>query len=207
MKGNKKLMIILISIIILVIIIVTIILINNYKTKKELEERLEKINTLEITTVSGENIVTEYKNILEENFFIKIPTTFTELDDDIIADNYYGNLPQVVYSNDDVTINVLINMTDDEMNNEQIKDYFDEMLTILADNSRIIYSDYYEVDNHNVGNIKYMSNSVDSKIYNNTIYFSYNNKLVLVSFNCTEQLQDEWQKVGDFIIESLYLDE
>ena len=207
MKGNKKLKIILISIIILVIIIVTIILINNYKTKKELEERLEKINTLEITTVSGENIVTEYKNILEENFFIKIPTTFTELDDDIIADNYYGNLPQVVYSNDDVTINVLINMTDDEMNNEQIKDYFDEMLTILADNSRIIYSDYYEVDNHNVGNIKYMSNSVDSKIYNNTIYFSYNNKLVLVSFNCTEQLQDEWQKVGDFIIESLYLDE
>ena len=207
MKVNKKLKIILISIIILVIIIVTIILINNYKTKKELEERLEKINTLEITTVSGENIVTEYKNIPEENFFIKIPTTFTELDDDIIADNYYGNLPQVVYSNDDVTINVLINMTDDEMNNEQIKDYFDEMLTILADNSRIIYSDYYEVDNHNVGNIKYMSNSVDSKIYNNTIYFSYNNKLVLVSFNCTEQLQDEWQKVGDFIIESLYLDE
>ena len=69
MKGNKKLKIILISIIILVIIIVTIILINNYKTKKELEERLEKINTLEITTVSGENIVTEYKNIPDVGSF------------------------------------------------------------------------------------------------------------------------------------------
>ena len=98
-------------------------------------------------------------------------------------------------------------MTTDEMSNDDIKSYHDEMLKLLGDNSRIIYSDYYEVDNHNVGNIKYMSNSVDSKIYNNTIYFSYNNKLVLVSFNCTEQLQDEWQKVGDFIIESLYLDE
>ena len=79
------------------------------------------------------------------------------------------------------------------------------MLKLLGDNSRIIYSDYYEVDNHNIGKIKYLSNAVDTKIYNNTIFFSYNNKLVLISFNCTKDLQEEWEVVSDFIVDSLFL--
>lgn len=206
MKNKEKIVIgILIGIIILIVIISGMIYINLNKSIKEVERENEKLKTLEVKTKSNQEIMTLYTRIDNEKFFIKIPTNFKQLDADTISQKYYGDVPQTVFSNEDDTINILINMTTDEMSNDDIKSYHDEMLKLLGDNSRIIYSDYYEVDNHNIGKIKYLSNAVDTKIYNNTIFFSYNNKLVLISFNCTKDLQEEWEVVSDFIVDSLFL--
>ena len=51
--------------------------------------------------------------------------------------------------------------------------------------------------------MKFISLASDTNIYNHIIAFSVDGKLRLVNFNCTEDLRPEWEKVGDFIINSL----
>lgn len=93
------------------------------------------------------------------------------------------------------------------MQYNQIKEYIEYMNSILKKDNKIINTNFYKVDNHNIGQIKLISTASDTKIYNNMICFSYNNKLVIITFNCTENLKDEWINVGDFIIDSLFFKE
>ena len=55
----------------------------------------------------------------------------------------------------------------------------------------------------NILNNSNIMNNVE-KIENYLTHFSYEDKLVIITFNCTEALRDEWENVGDFIIDSLF---
>ena len=123
---------------------------------------------------------------------------------EMISAKYSGDLPDVVFSNEETTINVVVSMTENPMDNGQIKAYQETVEEMMKESGEIIGSDYYEVDRHNVGQMKVVTPAADTDIYNNMIYFSSNDKLVIVTFNCTVEHQDEWQNVGDFIIDSLF---
>lgn len=55
--------------------------------------------------------------------------------------------------------------------------------------------------------MKLVSKASDTNIYNHMICFSYQNKLIIMNFNCIERLQEEWFTVGDFLIDSLLFKE
>ena len=63
--------------------------------------------------------------------------------------------------------------------------------------------DFYKVDYRQVGVMEVTTNAIDTKIYNKMIMFSLNGKFKTISFNCTEELKDEWLDTGDAIIKSL----
>lgn len=203
-KGNKTIKVVLGAIFVIIIsacIIIQVVISND---NKKLEKESKKYETLTTQTKSGEQIETEYIHIEENEFYIKIPKAFKQLDYETINKKYNGDVPNIVFSNDETTINIAISITENEMKNEQIKTYKEYMEKILKNNSEIISSNLYEEEKHNIGQIKLMSNAVDTKIYNNMIFFSYNDKLVIIAFNCTEDLKEEWQNVGDFITDSLF---
>lgn len=204
MKKNKKVKIIfaIVALVIVITCIVIQIIMNN--ANKELDKESEKLNTLIIKTKSGKKIETDYVHVEDNRFYIKIPKDFKQLDYETITLKYNGNVPNIVFSNEETTINVAISLTDNNMKNDQIKDYKKTIEKLFEGNSEIISTDYYEVDNHNVGSIKLITKAEDSDIYNNMIYFSYKDKLVIITFNCTTNLKDEWQNVGDFVIDSLF---
>lgn len=205
---NKKKVGITIFFILCVIFIIACIIVQIIMNKetKELEKESEKLETLYTTTKNGTQIETQYTRVEDNKFFIKIPKDFKQLNSEEISQKYSGNdVPGVVFSNEESSINIAINMTENDMKNDGINDYKTYLEGILKENNgEIVDSNYYEVDNHNVGQIKLISNANETQIYNNTIFFSYNDKLVLVTFNCTKDLQDEWQSVGDFITDSLF---
>lgn len=174
---------------------------------KKLEEESQKYESLIVETKSGNPIETEYTHIGDEKFYVKIPTIFKQLDDEIVRKKYNGDVPDIVFSNNETTINVAISLTENRIRDNQIKEYKEYMEVLLKGSSQIIDSNYYKVDNHNVGQIKLISEATDTSIYNNMIFFSYNDKLVIIAFNCTENLKEEWNEVGDFIIDSLFFKE
>lgn len=205
MKNKKRVGMIIFSVICIIFVVACVIIqVIVRKDMKELEKESEKYDTLIVETKSGEEVETEYIRVEDNKFFIKVPTSFNQLDYETIIQKYEGNVPGVVFSNDDVSINIAISMTDDNMKNDEIADFKTQMEEILFENGEIISSDYYTVDNHHVGKIKLISDAEDTRIYNNMIFFSYNDKLVIITFNCTENLKDEWENVGDFIIDSLF---
>lgn len=188
------------------IIVCIIIQVKVNKETEELEEEAKKFESLVTTTKSGGQIQTEYTHIESNKFFIKVPTSFRQLTSEEINQKYIGNVPGTVFSNEDGSINVAINMTENGMKNDEISAYKIQMENIAKENSwKVISSNYYEVDNHNVSQIKMISSVNNDNIYNNIIAFSYNDKLVLITFNCKEELKEEWEGVGDFIIDSLFL--
>ena len=103
-----------------------------------------------------------------------------------------------------MTINIAISLTENKMLDSGIKKYHQYMVELLKDNSEIIDSKTYQVGGYTIGQIKLLSTASDTKIYNNMLCFSYQDKLVIVTFNCTEELKEQWQEVGDFIIDSLF---
>lgn len=206
MKDKKQKRTVIFGIICAVIIGVCLVI--QFVIKKEDKElQKEKLEILTIKTESGIEIETEYYSFNNSKFYLKIPKSFKQLDYETITKKYNGNVPNIVFSNEETTINVAVSLTDNEMSNTQIKSYKEAMENLLKNNSEIITSDLYEVSGHNIGKIKLISNAQDTSIYNNMILFSYNGKLVIVTFNCTTELQKEWQSVGDFIIDSLFFKE
>lgn len=205
MKNKKEVgmkIFIAICIIIVAVCIVIQLIVNN--ETKQLEKRSEELDTLITQTKGGEQIETQYTHVEDNKFFLKIPTNFYQLDYDTIIQKYSGDIPDIVFSNDEININIVINMTENNMKNDEIVDFNNQMKDIMKNNSEIISTNCYTVDGHNVGQIKLMSNATDTNIYNNMICFSYEDKLVIITFNCTEALRDEWENVGDFIIDSLF---
>jgi len=205
---NKKIvtyMLIGISIIILLGCLITQIIIKN--DTKKLDKEKEKFETLVAKTKSGTEIETNYTHIDDQDFYIKVPLEFKQLEKETINQKYQGNVPNIVFSNKETTINVVISTTKDEMKNEQIPAFKDQMEKTLKNQGEILEAKTYQIDNHNIGAIKVITNAKDTKIYNDMLFFSYHDKLVIISFNCTEELKEEYKPIGDFITSSLFFSE
>lgn len=194
--------IILISSLVLVLFIFAIVQITLKVESNKLDDLQEKYENMTVNTKSGELIETLYTYIDDNKFYIKVPSNFKELTLEEIKGKYNGDVPSSVFSNEDTTINVAISLTDNNMKDIRIESYVNYVVSLL--NVEMISKEIYKVDNHTVGRLEFISDAVDTKIYNNMICFSYNEKLVIISFNTTIDLKEEWESVGKFIIDSLF---
>lgn len=211
MKKEKKLWkILLVSIgsCIFIIAICGMVTFHFNKESKKLDKESEKLNTFLVKTKSGIEIETEYTHVEDaDGFYVKIPKEFKQLSYDDITKKYSGSVPQIVFSNDSMSINIAISTTNNKMKDSEINQYRKYMETILQSSSEIIDTKSYKVDGHTIGQLKLMTKAEDTEIFNNMLFFSYHDKLVIVTFNCTATLKEEWEKVGDFIIDSLFFKE
>lgn len=168
-------------------------------------ERADR-DTLNVANGDGEEIETKYYHIGDNKFFIKIPDNFHTLTSAEINKKYSGDVPDGVFANSDNTVNVAISLSNAEVKNEQIEEYLDVMIELLSSTGKILKSDFYEVNRHNVATIKVETENDDEKYYNHMMFFSYDDKLVAIAFNCKLNERETWEKVGDFIIDSLYFE-
>ena len=198
-KDNTKILnvCLLISIVILIAwAIITIPNITNTENLSEIE------NTLVITTNKGNNIETQYE--MFDGFKIKIPSEFKIMSDEIVNVKYpNGNAPSLVYTNDKTTINVALVMNDVAMKNSQIEEYVKTMESTYKNYSKDVKLNFWERNNHKIGEMEFTTEGSDTEIYNHIIAFSVNDKLRLVNFNCTKEQMSEWQEVSKFIMDSI----
>ena len=198
-KDKTKILNVYLMISIVVLIVWAIITIPNI-TKTENLSKIE--NTLVITTNKGNNIETQYE--MFDGFKIKIPSEFKIMSDEIVNVKYpNGNAPSLVYTNDKTTINVVLVMNDVTMKNSQIEEYVKTMESTYKNYSKDVKLNFWERNNHKIGEMKFTTQGSDTEIYNHIIAFSVNDKLRLVNFNCTKEQISEWQEVSKFIVDSI----
>lgn len=198
-KDKTKILNVCLIISIVVLIVWAIITIPNI-TKTENLSEIE--NTLVITTNKGNNIETQYE--MFDGFKIKIPSEFKIMSDEIVNVKYpNGNAPSLVYTNDKTTINVALVMNDVAMKNSQIEEYVKTMESTYKNYSKDVKLNFWERNNHKIGEMEFTTQGSDTEIYNHIIAFSVNDKLRLVNFNCTKEQMNEWQEVSKFIVDSI----
>lgn len=207
-KDNvKTLKMVFISLVVAIIIIGVYITPKYILVKKEnAEEKEELKEVFDVKKKDGTVVKTEYYTFDNDNFYLKIPKEFDSMSSDLVNTKYpNGNVPTYVLTNKETTINVVVNVTEDKMSNEAIEPFLETMKQTFS-SSQIIETNVYKKENHNIGEIIFISNGVDTDIYNHMIVFSVDDTLRIVSFNCTKELQDNWKEVGEFIIKSLTFD-
>lgn len=204
-KGNVKILKMVLVSLVIAIILIGVYIVPKYiinDEEKVIKENIEE--TFEVTRKDGEVIKTEYYTFDNDNFYLKIPKEFDSMSSDLVNVKYpNGNVPTYVLTNEETTINVVVNVTQDKMNNESITPFLETMKQTLSSSSEILESNVYEKENHYIGEIKFISEASDTDIYNHMIMFSVDDTLRIVSFNCTKELKENWENVGDFIIDSL----
>lgn len=114
-----------------------------------------------------------------------------------------GNAPSLVYTNDKTTINVALVMNDVTMKNNQIEEYVKTMESTYKNYSKDVKLNFWERNNHKIGEMEFTTQGSDTEIYNHIITFSVNDKLRLVNFNCTKEQMSEWREVSKFIVDSI----
>ncbi len=169
------------------------------------QQELDELANMQAFTKSGKAVEMQLLSLKDGRFFLKIPSAFAPMEESLIAIKYpSGNAPTHVFTNERTTINVALNITEDKIQDDEIAQYIKYMEQGLSENMEVLSSGVSEKAGRQIGEISFRSAAVDTDIYNHFLAFSDDGNLVLITFNCTVNLQDEWQPVGDFILQSLY---
>lgn len=169
------------------------------------QQELDELANMQAFTKSGELIEMQLTSFADGRFFLKLPKSFAPMEESLIAVKYpSGNAPTHVFTNEQTTINVALNITENNMSDDEIALYIKYMEQELSEDMQVLSSGVSEKAGRQIGQISFRSAAVDTDIYNHFLVFSDDGKLVLITFNCTVDLQEEWQPIGDFILESLH---
>lgn len=138
------------------------------------------------------------------NYTIAVPTDFKALTEEEIKKDYgTSEAPDAAYANSENTVNIVFSKPENNLTNDQIEEYLKAMKLILSTSMDVIDTDFYQVNDHNVGVLRVTATTDGQKVYNQMAFFSYDDKLAIVSFNCKDEVRGEWEKAGENIIKTL----
>ncbi len=145
----------------------------------------------------------ERKNI--DGYSILVPTGFRLLTEAEAKVKYPSDRrPKLIYSNDEVTVNLSFKTGDGAIGNlAGFLDFFVKNI-LSASNSKILSQGVKKLDGKDIGYLVFISPAPDTNIYNYMLIADINQvKNIMVSFNFTEALKDEWSNDAEKIINSL----
>lgn len=162
-------------------------------------------DTVNVSTGTGGNIATKFVNIPDYKISVLVPTSFKELSAEESKPLYNSESIKVAYANDAKTAVVSFSQSGDKFTNEEVEKFINTIRTAVnAAGAKDIQTNFYTVDNHNIGTIKFINGGENIAYpYRYMAVFSEDNKATIVAFECKEELREEWEVVGDAIIKSL----
>jgi len=168
------------------------------------EKNLEIVEKNEGVKVGDEAISFKLYRV-DQSFFIQIPDAFSILDEQTLKDRYgLSDRPELVFQSPDDISHVFVNTTDYQVNDVGLVNYVDALKSGLS--GLTIQS--YEVNNrYGKPFVRLIAVDNNSLLYRNIVYFTYQDRLVIVEFNTSIDLQENWQKASNFIIDSICFDE
>ncbi len=155
-------------------------------------------NSLTVKDGDGNKVTTAYVSF--DDFRLKIPTDFKALSAKEVEQKYgKQNAPKSAYTNEAKDAYIAIAPTDSKLANDQVETYYDTMKASFELVAEVIDGKYYTSGSHNIADIEF----VTGDDYSNTIFFSEDNKLVTIIFECKDSVRKKWQPVGKFIMDSI----
>ena len=148
------------------------------------------------------------KTVLNRGCTIMLPTSFSALSADLIELKYpnAGHRPAEVYSNVEGTINVALNHTQSKTKPSDLPAVRKAMeAQFNRAPFQFIKSDLRSINGSDFVVLEFVSQAVDTKIYNLMAMGSLEGRLVIITFNCTEPHRKQWEHIGKEIINSIAL--
>lgn len=151
--------------------------------------------------------VDQKMSILNGKVEFLVPKELSKITDEIWKIKY-GNAKQPVLalSDKDGEANLIGQMTNqdwEEANLDEYKNFRIENLKKTRPNLKVLEEGNKEINGKKVVFFKFMTEAVDTKIFNYYFFTVVNGKILIFTFNCPEKLKSSWETVGDQIVSSL----
>lgn len=203
---RKEIILGVIGIIVIVVVaffLANIIHDNHVKTiNKEEESKQEEEKKEEKIEVDGVEI--NFKTYrVDSSFFLNVPDTFTMLDEATLKSKYnYNNRPELVFMSETDTEHVFVSTTNEDMTDDGLEAYLNNRVAGLT-GMTVIDSGVYQKYDKTFARLV----ATDANTYYNMRFFTLDNKLVTVEFNCSVNTYEEWEKVANEIMDSICFNE
>jgi len=157
------------------------------------------------TAVSG--IWLEPQTVLGGEIALLIPHGFDVMSDEMLRSKYPSEpRPTLVYSNDTGSVNIAINHTNDRMPPDRIAafhTYIDTVFRRTYPSATWYRSEVTAINDRTWFVLDLRTPAIDTEVRNIMAATSLEDRLLLVSFNVTRELERDWLAPGHKIVHSL----
>jgi hypothetical protein len=146
-------------------------------------------------------------SLVNDKIELLAPKGLTKMSDETWTLKYHTlPRPQLVLTDENGEVNLLADLTQQPVTESQMASYKDFRLANLKKTRtdiKILGEGVKTVDGKHIGFIKFSSQAIDQNIFNFFFFCVVNGKLMQFTFNSTEALQKNWEKVADEIVNSV----
>lgn len=147
------------------------------------------------------------RSLLKDKVELKFPKDFKIMPEAMMKIKYPSERrPTLVYSNETGGINVALNLTQNQANQQMIltyKDNFIQTFKNLYPSAQWKDSGVKTINGKQVGYIELVTPAINTEIYNLFFFTDLDGKLLLGTFNCTKKSMSEWTPIAKEIMNSL----
>lgn len=147
------------------------------------------------------------KSFLNNKIEINCPNSLMKMSDEMYKFKYHmSKRPEICLADENAEVSLIGDMrnqvaTDKDL--EQILKNTIKAITNQRSDIIVIDSGVKTINNKKIANVKFISQAIDQKIFNDMTFLSIQGKAFLISFNCIEKLQKEWEPIADKIVNSI----
>lgn len=153
------------------------------------------------------DIVLKPQAVIDGKLSLLVPEEFSEMDEETLQLKYPSERrPTLVYTNESGAINLAVNHTKDRMPQSEIDAFhkqMDAMFRNLYPSATWFNSGVIDINGRNWLTLNLRTPAIDTEIRNIMVGTSLDGRLLLVSFNVTKELEDQWLEPAEAIIQSL----
>jgi hypothetical protein len=187
---------------------------NNFNDEQVIYEIGKKSTPVHINNIMDECIIIDdekipfrRRSVLKKRASVIMPEKFIIMAKNL-AERKYPSIhrPDEIYTNHETTINFLLTHSSDAATNEaipEIKETMQQLIMRMHPASRIFDSEVIDVSGLNVAYFDFITPAIDMDLYNVSFIFSLDKRLVVGSFNCPQEVMDEWKPLLVQMLQSI----
>lgn len=179
--------------------------------KTEVNNNSNSVSVTEIPKASEsktkENILV-LKKMLYDEVEILVPQNFRLMNAEELSLKYENKADKSTeaYANTDGTINIAFQHKQNPCTLEQLPLLKEQLTGEFKNTPRIKEvkkSEIQKINGRDFVIIEFISEAMDTKVYNLMFITSLDNRILLASFNCTVTQMPEWKQIGEQIVKSV----
>lgn len=160
------------------------------------------------STAAGEPVLKE-RILLAGRLSVLVPESFFQMSDEMLRLKYPSERrPAIVLTNPEGSVNVAVNHTDNALQPAQLPEAhvaMEQMFRNLHPSAAWNRSEIVSIKGRRFFVLDLVTPAIDTKVRNIMAGTSLEGRFLIVTFNCTRELEPEWGDAGRRIIESVSL--
>lgn len=180
---------------------------STVETSDETDVIVETSKKSEAFIIGNEEVFLENIYLLDNKVEILMPKSFKIMSEELAKIKYPSeNRPNIIYMNEEGSINIAFTYTSNKITSEELESYkevFIESFNTLYPSAIWYENNILLINEKLVGFLELLTPAIDTEIYNLMFFTELDGRLLIGTFNCTEDEMEYWESIAKEIMNSI----